>query len=175
MKETRKEVRQLVQIALYAAIFIVLDFVSNSIPFFKMPQGGTLGLSAIVLLLASYHLGWKKGLLVVVITIPLQFIAAPPLTQHLVDFLLEYVLAFLVYGMASIFPNFGKKGWFMSGVYITNLIRFMIHLAAGVWFWHATWWGSLIYNAWYMVPTLIVCAAILPLLRNRIVDERQRA
>jgi thiamine transporter len=174
MKETRKAVLSLVQISLYAALFIVLDFVSNSIPFFKMPQGGTLGLSVIVLLLASYHLGWKKGLLVAAITIPLQFIAAPPLSQNLADFLMEYVFAFLVYGAASVFPNFGKNDWFMTGVYITNIVRFLIHLAAGVWFWHATWWGSFIYNAWYMVPTLILCAAVLPLLRNRVVSVNQR-
>jgi len=175
MKDSRKQVVTLVQIALYAALFVVLDFVSNSIPFFKMPQGGTLGLSVIVLLLASYHLGWKAGLAVVAITIPLQFIAAPPLSQHLADFFLEYVLAFLIYGMASVFPNYGKNGWFMLGIYVTNIIRFLIHLTAGVWFWGATWWGSMIYNGWYMVPTLIVCAVVLPLLLPRIQKVSERA
>ena len=60
MKRSRV-VLDMVWIGLYIAIFISLDYISNQVPIFKMPNGGTVGFSTIVLLLASYHLGWKKG------------------------------------------------------------------------------------------------------------------
>jgi thiamine transporter len=53
--------RDLVKMSAYLAMFIVLDYLSNMIGIFRMPQGGTLGLGVIALLLASYDLGWKKG------------------------------------------------------------------------------------------------------------------
>ena len=65
--------RDLVYMALYAALFIALD----QITLFRMPQGGSINLSSIALLLASYHFGWKKGALV----------------------------AYTAYGFASLFPN----------------------------------------------------------------------
>ena len=109
MKENRKEVLYLVQIALYAAIFIVLDVLSNMIPFLKMPQGGSIGLSVIVLLLASYRLGWKGGLTVVGISLVLMMISGPPFSQNMLDYFLEYVVAFGVYGLAVLLPTFKVK------------------------------------------------------------------
>ena len=51
-------VRELVLMAFYVALFMVLDTFVNTLPFFQMPNGGSLGLSTIPLLMASYQLGW---------------------------------------------------------------------------------------------------------------------
>lgn len=156
-------------IGLYAALFIVLDYLSNQIPFFKMPNGGTIGFSTIILLLASYHLGWKKGVLVALITIPLQGFFAPYYSVHIFDFILEYIVAFGVYGISSLFPSiYIKKIEVMLGVIVVNVMRFLIHLVAGVYFWKVTWWGSFAYNAWYMIPTMIVGLIFTPILYKRI-------
>ena len=45
-------------------MIIVLDFISNTVSLFKMPEGGRLSLATVGFLLASYHLGWKKGVIV---------------------------------------------------------------------------------------------------------------
>jgi thiamine transporter len=167
MKRSRV-VLDMAWISLYAALFIVLDYISNQVPFFKMPNGGTIGFSTIILLLASYHLGWKKGVLVALITIPLQGFFAPYYSIHIFGFILEYIVAFAVYGFASIFPSIYIKVEIMTGVIVVNVIRFLIHLIAGVYFWEVTWWGSLIYNAWYMIPTMIVGLIFTPLIYKRI-------
>jgi thiamine transporter len=61
------------------------------------------------------------------------------------------------------------KQMLLWGVVVTNLIRFASHTIAGVLFYEVTWWGSLAYNGWYMIPTmvvaLIVVALVLPRLR----------
>jgi thiamine transporter len=169
MKETRNEVLNLVQIALYAAIFIVLDLISNMIPFLKMPNGGSIGISVIVLLLASYRLGWKGGLTVVGISLLLMFMTGGVYSQNLIDYIYEYIFAFGIYGLAVLVPTFKIKGVSIHwGIYVTNFLRFLIHLSAGVWFWGLNWTGSFVYNAPYMLATTIVCALITPVLLNRL-------
>jgi thiamine transporter len=169
MKENRKAVLFLIQIALYAAIFIVLDYISNMIPFLKMPNGGSIGISVIVLLLASYHLGWKGGLAVVGIALILMPMTGPIFSTNAIDYVYEYIIAFGVYGLAGLFPNFKIKGFpIHTGIYITNFLRFLVHLSAGVWFWGLNWSGSFVYNAPYMLATTIVCALVMPTLLNRL-------
>ena len=164
----RSVVYQSVQMALYAALFIVLDYFSNQIGIFRMPQGGTIGLSTIVLLLASYQLGWKKGLVVALVTIPLQGMFAPYYSVDILDFLFEYVLAFAIYGLAVLFPNIEKPFPIYTGIIVVNLLRLSIHTYAGVVYWGATWSGSFAYNAWYMIPTLIVGVLLVPPILKRL-------
>lgn len=164
----RSVVFESVLMALYAAMFVVLDYVSNQIGFFRMPNGGTIGLSTVILLVASYQLGYKKGLGVALLTIPLQFIAAPIYAVNALDFFFEYVLAFAIYGIASVFPIIKWNYPIYTGVIIVNLIRLFIHVFAGVVYWQSTWWASLIYNAWYMIPTLLVGLLLTPSIVERI-------
>lgn len=159
--KNQRLVLEMAWMALYAAMFIVLDYISNQIPFFRMPNGGTLGFSTIVLLIAAYHLGWRKGVVVALLTIPLQGFFAPFYFQHILGFVMEYVLAFAVYGLAPLFPKY-------SGIVVVNTIRFLLHLVAGVYFWGTTWWASFSYNAWYMVPTMIVGLIFVPLIVKRL-------
>jgi len=165
MKENRAQVLTMMQISLYSAMFVVLDIISNQLPIFKMPNGGTLGLGVIVLLIASYKLGWKGGLVVILITVALQFVTGPLYSVNLLDFVLEYIIAFGVYSTAVLFKNYGNL---MTGIIATNMMRLAIHTAAGVWFSKTTWWASLSYNAWYMIPTMLVALITVPLLLKRL-------
>ena len=167
MKRSRV-VLDMVWIGVYVALFIVLDYISNQVPIFKMPNGGTIGFSTIVLLLASYHLGWKKGVVVSLLTLPLQGFFAPFYFVNVFGFILEYVIAFGLYGLASLFPTIHYKIEIMTGVIIVNGIRFIIHLVAGVYFWGITWWGSFVYNFGYMFMTLVVGLIFTPLIYKRI-------
>ena len=164
----RSVVSTSVRMAVYVALFIALDYLSNQIGIFRMPQGGTIGLSTIVLLIASYQLGWKKATLVALITIPLQGMFAPYYSVDILDFIFEYVLAFGIYGLASLFPNIEKPFTLYTGIIVVNLIRLAIHSYAGVVYWGATWSTSFAYNAWYMIPTLIVALLLVPSILKRL-------
>ena len=91
-------VRDLVLMAFYVAVFMVLDTFVNTLPLFQMPNGGSLGISTIPLLMASYQLGWQKGLIVSIVSVFAQFVTGPMYTPDLVGFLLDYFIAFSVYG-----------------------------------------------------------------------------
>ncbi|WP_308560400.1 ECF transporter S component [uncultured Holdemania sp.] len=162
MKWTTKD---LVYMALYAALFIVLDVAVNTLGILQMPNGGSLGVSVIPLLMASYHLGWQKGTVVAVLSILLQYVTGPMYTPDLIGFLLDYFFAFSVYGLASLFPNYK---WFYSGVLITNLVRLISSTLSGILVWETAPWASLVYNATYMIPTTILCLVLLPLVMPRI-------
>ena len=162
MKWTTKD---LVYMALYAALFIVLDVAVNTLGILQMPNGGSLGVSVIPLLMASYHLGWQKGTVVAVLSILLQYVTGPMYTPDLIGFLLDYFFAFSVYGLASLFPNYK---WFYSGVLITNLVRLIASTLSGILVWETAPWASLVYNATYMIPTTILCLVLLPLVMPRI-------
>ncbi|MCH1940313.1 energy-coupled thiamine transporter ThiT [Holdemania massiliensis] len=162
MKWTTKD---LVYMALYAALFIVLDVAVNTLGILQMPNGGSLGVSVIPLLMASYHLGWQKGTVVSVLSILLQYVTGPMYTPDLLGFLLDYFIAFSVYGLASLFPNYK---WFYSGVLITNLIRLLSSTLSGTWVWGLDYWPSFLYNATYMIPTAILCLVLLPLVMPRL-------
>ena len=162
MKWTTKD---LVYMALYAALFIVLDVAVNTLGILQMPNGGSLGVSVIPLLMASYHLGWQKGTVVAVLSILLQYVTGPMYTPDLIGFLLDYFFAFSVYGLASLFPNYK---WFYSGVLITNLVRLISSTLSGILVWDTAPWASLVYNATYMIPTTILCLVLLPLVMPRI-------
>jgi thiamine transporter len=153
----------------YLAMFIVLDYLSNMIGIFKMPQGGTLGLGVIALLLASYDLGWKKGVAVGLMSVLLQWMTGAMWFLNWFQFILDYLLAFGIYGVASLVPSMkiGKQV-VLWGIIVVNLIRLASHTVSGVLFYEVTWWGSLAYNSWYMIPTMIVALIVVTMVLPRL-------
>lgn len=154
--------KDLVKLSFYLSLFFVLDVVSNSFNLFRMPQGGVLGLGVIALMIAAYDMGWKKGLLVSLVSVILQNFVNPLYVVAFPQLFLDYIFAFGVYGLA---PLFGPV-WL--GVVIVNVARFISHVLSGVLYFEAGWFASMSYNAFYMVPTLIVSLLIIPILIYRL-------
>lgn len=153
----------LVKMAMYLALFAVLDFVAASSGIFKMPQGGSLGLGAIALVLASIDLGWRKGVFLGLVSIAIQVLTSPPL--YFVawgQFFLDYILAYSVYGTVVLYPIYNRKGFsLVFGVIVANLFRLLFHVISGVIYYEVPLLGSITYNSWYMIPTLIVSFVIV--------------
>ena len=158
-------VKNLTFMAMYAALFLVLDFMTLYIPFLQMPQGGSIGIGTIALLLASYHLGATKGLIVALISIPLQQLTSGLWIAGIPGLFLDYILAFGIYGIACVFPNYGG---FYTGIVVTNFIRFVCHVLAGMICYETPFWGSVVYNAPYMVATCVIGMLVVPLLYKRL-------
>jgi len=154
--------KDLVKLSFYLSIFFVLDFISNTFNLFRMPQGGILGLGVIALMLAAYDMGWKKGLLVALVSIIVQNFVSPLFVVAFPQVFLDYIFAFGIYGLI---PLFGPV-WL--GVISVNVIRFMAHVLSGVLYFEAGWVASIAYNAWYMIPTLIVSLLVIPVLKLRL-------
>lgn len=166
MENKKLTTRELVMLAVYAALFITIELVQNQLGLFEMPNGGSLSVSAVILLLASYHLGYKKGIAISLLSVVLQFITGyMHLTTGPIGFFLDYVLAYGIYGIASLLPNIK---YFYTGVLITNLVRFFAHTISGMVFYQTKFMASMAYNATYMVPTTIVAIILVPILHQRL-------
>lgn len=159
------KVKDLVYMAMYAALFAVFDYLANTLGLFQMPNGGSLGLAVIPLILSSYHLGWKKGFMVCLVSVALMFVTGPIYAPSLIGFLLDYVFAFTCYGFASVFPNY-KFIYF--GVLVTSLFRFAFHTISGMVVWETPFLASLSYQATYMIPTTILALVLVPLIVPRL-------
>ncbi len=171
MENKNLTTRELVMLALYAALFIAFEFVQNQFGLFAMPQGGSMSISAVFLLLASYHLGYKKGVMLSLISVILQFITGRIFfgTGIGLGFILDYVVGYGVYGLASIFPNYK---YLYTGVILTNLTRYLASTLSGMLFYGVNLSGSLAYNATYMVPTTLAAIILVPLIHTRMIKTK---
>ncbi|MBO4920227.1 MAG: energy-coupled thiamine transporter ThiT [Erysipelotrichaceae bacterium] len=151
--------------AVYCALFVILDRVSDSLNLFQMASGGKLNFGPIALLMCSYHLGWKNGLLVGITSVFLQLAIGSVKFYGIWSFLLDYLIAYSVYGLASLFPNWK---YFYSGVLITSALRLLSSTLSGTLLWETPLWASLVYNASYMIPTTICAIIVVPLLCERL-------
>ena len=163
--------KNLVKISLYSALFVVLEFISNMVPLFRMPQGGSLSLGPIALLVASYDLGWRPAVLVSVLSILISSFV-PGNTLYIynpMQFALDYIVAYGVYGFASCFKDFNRLP---VGVLMSGFARFMAHNCAGWMFFGSgfenIFWGVVGYNASYMIPTTLLSFAIIMIVKPRL-------
>ena len=151
--------------AIYCAMFVILDRISDALNLFQMANGGKLNFGPVALLMCSYHLGWKNGLLVGVTSVFLQLAIGSVKFYGIWSFLLDYLIAYAVYGLASLFPDYR---YFYSGVLITSVLRLLSSTLSGTLLWETPLWASLTYNASYMIPTTLCVIVVVPLLCERL-------
>lgn len=169
--------KDLIFIAFYAAMATVLEIVSGIIPFLQMPQGGSIQLGVIPVLVASYHLGYKKGACTGILWWLIVFLMGG--NNWFVDpmqYVLDYIFPCAVCGMAACFPKIGKNN-LLSGVTGVMVLKFIFHILSGVYYWPpegaaqgslGAWIYSLTYNFGYNFATLLIAIVLVPMLFNRI-------
>lgn len=179
----RNQTRDLIFIALYAALAVVLEYVNQFIPFLQMPQGGSINLSVVPVFIASYHLGWKGGAATGLIWWLLGFILGFNnwfLTP--MQYALDYIIPAIICGLAALMPRIGKLSNVYSGVVVMMILKFASHVLSGVYYWPpegaargsaAAWTYSLGYNLWYNLATLVVAIILVPLLVTRLAKIRK--
>ena len=176
------KVKDLVYMSMYVALCLVLDYVSQLIPFLQMPQGGSINLAVIPAVIASYHLGVKKGITVGMLWWVVGFILG--LNQWYLNpaqYAFDYLIPAGICGVACIMPNIGRLSNIYTGVLFVNIIRFICTLLSGAYFWPpegsvagsgAAWIYSLSYNLYYNLGTLVVAMILVPLVMSRIKEAQ---
>ena len=109
------QTKTMAYLAMYIALYIVLKYVGDFIPFLHMPNGGSIELELIAIILSSYHLGYQKGFFVCIlawlITIVLGF---KMYFVHPIQILLDYVLPITICGISSILWPFKTNNRMIS-------------------------------------------------------------
>ncbi|AZK44163.1 thiamine transporter [Erysipelothrix rhusiopathiae] len=159
--------KDLVTISMYAALFSVLEYITVTFDVLKLPQGGSISLSIIVLIIASYQLGFKKSLCVAILSFVVKFMIKTPMVVHWIQFLFDYIFAYSAYSIAGLIPNLKVHDLSLPfGVIVSNILRFIIHTISGLLFYAEFYRGNVLlgvvsYNATYMVPTTIISFAFI--------------
>ncbi len=178
-----QKVLLLVEIAIFAALGFVLDFVA-----FKMPQGGSVSLVMIPIILMAFRRGALAGiitgLLIGLLQIVSGLIYVTPLSFGFVvmQVILDYLIAFGVVGLAGLFrsqyevySNKHSRGKMIliiiMAVFVGSLLRYVTHVITGILFFgmYAEEGANLllysgVYNATYMIPVFLVSAVVCTLL-----------
>ncbi len=150
----------------YCAGAMALSLVTSFIKFASLPFGGSITLfSMLFICLIGYVFGLRTGIMTGVAYGILQFIMGPYIYAP-VQVLLDYPLAFGALGLSGLFRN--KKNGLVAG-YITGVIgRYVFHVISGYIFFASyapegtnSMIYTLVYNATYILPELIVTIIVL--------------
>lgn len=162
--ENRK-VRILVEGALAAALALALSYVR----LWRMPQGGSITLENVPILLFTLRWGLRAGFGAGSVTGLLQMILGGYVV-HPVQALLDYPLAFAALSLAALWK---RPVW--VGLVLGSGGRFACHLLSGVVFFAAyapegtnVWIYSAVYNGSFMLPTLVLSVAAVYLIQPRL-------
>lgn len=156
--------RKLTEIAVAVAMAVVCSLIKV----WEMPQGGSVALTMIPILLIAIRSGWVAGCSAGAIYGVLSLLIAG-VVYHPMSILLDYVLAFGLLGVAGFFKKtlpgiisgctVGVAGRFVSSL-VSGAVLFAEYAPEG----QNPWIYSLTYQATYMVPEFILTMTVLILL-----------
>ncbi|MBO8142455.1 MAG: energy-coupled thiamine transporter ThiT [Firmicutes bacterium] len=157
MKTARTSTRLLAEIA----VAVALAYVLGMLRLYRMPQGGSITLEMVPVLLVAFRHGGRAGVLAGIVYGFVQLAQGPSIV-HPVQFLVDYPVA---YGLLGLAGWLAKPAWL--GVVAGAAGRYAAHVASGVLFFAEyapegtpALLYSLGYNASYMIPETILAAAV---------------
>lgn len=171
---SQSKLRILAEIAIFAALALILD----RLVLFTMPQGGSVSLVMLPIILLALRHGFVTGILagLVVGTIQLFF---GGYFLNVFQVFLDYIVSFAGIGAAGLFAGTLQKQK-ETGAQLTTLalacllgglFRFLGNFLSGIIFYGdyapkgtPVWLYSLTYNASYVVPATILCIILLAVL-----------
>lgn len=172
----RKRLQFLLEVAILGAISFVLDQIGVT-----APQGGSITLSMLPIIVMAFRRGISAGMLTGLTSGALQMITGGRI-YHIVQAILDYLVAYTLVGVAAVTLAWlwssktkGHKKSMVTaivvGTVIGGFLRFFIHFIGGMVFFGSyappgqpVWLYSLLYNAGYMIPSIILSALVAALL-----------
>jgi thiamine transporter len=182
----RSRLVPLVEAALTIALATVLHFVR----LWQMPAGGTISLEMLPIIVLALRRGPRVGILAGALFGFVDYFLEPYVV-HWVQYFLDYSVAFGLLGLAGLAHPLVRAaasrtpsarvailgGAAVLGTVVGGLGRFAAHFVSGIVFFASNapkgqpvWIYSAVYNASYLVPSLIACAVlaaiVLPVLET---------
>ena len=180
MKSNKKQMSQKVRTLCVSAIMLALATVLSLVKIWQFPWGGSITLGSMLpIVLVSVVYGPLQGLFTAFLYSWIQFfldlgaIMSWGLTEEMFIWtvILDYILPFTLIGIAGIFSKKGFPGK-LAGTCLAVTLRYASHVVSGAALWHSAgkiwegltieneWLYSLVYNACYMLPELIITVAL---------------
>ena len=155
------------------SVLIALSAVLSIVKIFEMPYGGSITLASMLpIVIIAYRHGTKVGMGAALVSSIIQMLLGLSNFSYfttwysiLVLALLDYIVAFAIFGIAGIFRRVTDKQniAMVSGAAIASVVRYICHVISGATIWaglsipdSAALLYSLSYNATYMIPETII-------------------
>lgn len=166
-------------------MMLALALLLNTIKIYQAPNGGSISAGSMIpILIFALRWGISPGIFVGATYGLLDFILKPYF-YHPMQFILDYILAYGLLGLAGIgYNKNGKeeKGYarLVIGVVLAIAGRMLSHVLSGVIFFaeyagdQNPWIYSIVYNSTYLIPELIISLIVLLLIwkpLNRIISR----
>jgi len=162
VRKIKLQTRTLINISLMLAFAVIL----SEIKLYHLPQGGAVTLGGLIpILFITFRYGTEIGTLAGFL-FGMITIIQDPFIVHPVQVLFDYPLPYMAVGLAGIF----RERIFL-GTILVYMAKFVCHFISGVVFFSeyapegmSAIKYSLITNASYVVPEMIICLVILKFL-----------
>lgn len=146
-----------------------------------MPQGGSVTLSMLPIIVMAFRWGIIGGMLTGFVSGTLQLVTGG-YVFNVIQAALDYFVAYTLVGVAAVTLGWllrsqakNNKGAMVKaivvGTVIGGFLRYLIHFIGGIVFFASyapkgqpVWLYSLLYNATYMIPSIILSALVAALL-----------
>ncbi|NLJ83592.1 MAG: energy-coupled thiamine transporter ThiT [Halanaerobiaceae bacterium] len=177
----KRRIRLLAEMGVAVALAAVFNFIT----LFRMPQGGSVNLEMLPILVVALRWGGIPGIITGLVYGLVQ-LALDPYVVHPFQFLLDYPLAYMMVGIAGFFRlrNMREGGiklylHVLPGILLAGFGRFLAHFLTGVIFFsefapegQKVWLYSAIYNGTYILPSILIAyIIIIPILRRLFKNE----
>ncbi len=157
MEKTKK----LTEIALSIALAVICSFIKV----WEMPQGGSVSLTMVPLFIIAFRRGPVSGFVAGGIYGLISAVLGGVL-YHPMSLLLDYLFAYSILGAAGFFKK--SVTGVICGIFAGTVGRFLFSLISGAVLFaeyapegQNPWMYSLVYQATYMVPELIICIVVM--------------
>ena len=157
------------------AVLLALALVLNMLKLGHLPNGGSVDLAMIPVLLFALRWGLGWGLLEGFLFGLLQLFIDGAIAWGWQSLLLDYIVAFTPLGLAGLFRGKGKG--IFAGISLACFVRFLIHYISGVTIYAINapeelfgmlltnpWTFSLVYNGSYMLINTVLCLVLFALM-----------
>ncbi len=155
----------LAEIIVLVALAGALSLISHS--FFSLAQGGSINIGMVPIFWLALRRGPKIGIFAGAV-FGVVDLAIEPFVVHPAQLILDYPLAFACLGLAGFFQKrpvvgvvVGVTGRFVSH-FVSGVVYFPNYAPAGM----SPIVYSAIYNATYLIPSMIICAVIIGILQK---------
>ena len=180
-----EKVKIIAEVAIMTAIAFALDFLQGGLTRGLFPNGGSIGLAMVPILVLAYRRGFVPALVSGFILAIIQmtggvYAIASEWYSVILQILLDYVLAYPLVACAGLFYQKFRESeaksdrikWIIIGSVLGGFLKYVSHVLSGVLFWkNADFAGgpflySVLYNGTYMIPNIIIATLLLVLLLN---------
>jgi len=163
------------RILVEGALCVALSVVFSYLKIFSMPQGGSVTIEMAPLFYFAYRHGVRWGLTAGALSGVLQLIFGGYVV-HPAQAFLDYPAAFACVGIAGFLGQGTRE--IVAGTVIASVARLACHVLSGVIFFASytpegtnVWLYSFIYNTTFMVPSVLISAALALILRKKLLKN----